>query len=100
MAHGPVLALPGPKSLLTLFGAEHGLGGVAGYDVAETTDEDPGRVAAVQRLTWAYLRSTLYPGTPPGRWHGTHWTPGRIRWAGSSPSRPCTLGREAGNARW
>ncbi|MFH8403400.1 alpha/beta hydrolase family protein [Streptomyces sp. NPDC018019] len=53
---------PGPKSLLTLFGAEHGLGGVSGYDVAETTDEDPARVAAVQRLTWAYLRTRLYPG--------------------------------------
>ncbi|MFI8489695.1 alpha/beta hydrolase family protein [Streptomyces rubrogriseus] len=60
----PYSLSPGPKSLLTLFGAEHGLGGVAGYDVAETTDEDPGRVAAVQRLTWAYLRSTLYPGDP------------------------------------
>ncbi|MFG3129833.1 alpha/beta hydrolase family protein [Streptomyces tendae] len=58
----PYSLSPGPKSLLTLFGAEHGLGGVAGYDVAETTDENPGRVAALQRLTWAYLRSTLYPG--------------------------------------
>ncbi|MFJ7206625.1 alpha/beta hydrolase family protein [Streptomyces sp. NPDC098789] len=53
---------PGPASLLTLFGAEHGLGGISGYDVAETTDENPERVAAVARLTWAYLRSTLYPG--------------------------------------
>ncbi|MDM4720224.1 chlorophyllase [Micromonospora sp. WMMA1363] len=52
---------PGPKSLLTLFGAEHSLGGVAGHAVAETTDENPERVALVQRLTWAYLRSALYP---------------------------------------
>jgi pimeloyl-ACP methyl ester carboxylesterase len=51
----------GPKSLLTVFGAEHALGGVSGYDAAETTDENPERVAAVQRLTWAYLRSALYP---------------------------------------
>jgi len=58
----PYLLSPGPKSLLTLFGAEHGLGGVAGYDAAETTDENPQRVAAVARLTWAYLRSELYPG--------------------------------------
>jgi hypothetical protein len=29
----------------------HGLGGVAGYDAAETTDENPRRVAAVARLT-------------------------------------------------
>lgn len=53
---------PGPKSLLTLFGAEHSLGGVAGYTVTETTDESPERVALIQRITWAYLRSTLYPG--------------------------------------
>ncbi|MDH6142371.1 putative dienelactone hydrolase [Kitasatospora sp. GP30] len=60
----PYVLAPGPKSLLTLFGAEHGLGGVSGYDVAETTDENPERVAAVQRLTCAYLRSELYPGDP------------------------------------
>lgn len=60
----PYTLSPGPKSLLTLFDAEHGLGGVAGYDVAETTDESPERVSAVQRLTWAYLRSELYPADP------------------------------------
>ncbi|HEU4532966.1 MAG TPA: chlorophyllase [Polyangiaceae bacterium] len=60
----PYVLAPGPKSLVTLFGAEHGLGGVSGYDAAETTDENPARVAAVQRLTWAYLRSELYPGDP------------------------------------
>lgn len=58
----PYSLSPGPKSLLTLFDAEHGLGGVSGYDVAETTDENPARVSAVQRLTWAYLRTELYPG--------------------------------------
>jgi len=58
----PYVLAPGPKSLLTLFDAEHGLGGVAGYDVAETTDESLDRVSAVQRLTWAYLRTELYPG--------------------------------------
>lgn len=52
---------PGPKSLLTLFGGEHSQGGVSGYDVAETTDENPERVGVVQRLTWAYLRTSLYP---------------------------------------
>ena len=60
----PYVLSPGPKSLLTLFDAEHGLGGVSGYDVAETTDENPERVSAVQRLTWAYLRTELYPGDP------------------------------------
>ncbi|GAB2742445.1 alpha/beta hydrolase family protein [Kitasatospora kifunensis] len=58
----PYFLSPGPKSLLTLFDAEHGLGGISGYDVAETTDENLERVATVQRLTWAYLRSELYPG--------------------------------------
>jgi predicted dienelactone hydrolase len=57
----PYFLSPGPKSLLTLFDAEHGLGGVSGYDAAETTDENPERVAAVQRLTWAYLRTEFYP---------------------------------------
>jgi hypothetical protein len=60
----PYVLSPGPKTLLTLFDAEHGLGGISGYDVAETTDENPERVAAVQRLTWAYLRTELYPGDP------------------------------------
>lgn len=58
----PYFLSPGPKSLLTLFDAEHGLGGVSGYDVAETTDESPERVSAVQRLTSAYLRTQLTPG--------------------------------------
>ncbi|MFG2496639.1 alpha/beta hydrolase family protein [Streptomyces sp. NPDC048441] len=60
----PYFLSPGRKSLLTLFDAEHGLGGISGYDVAETTDENPERVSAVQRLTWAYLRTELYPGDP------------------------------------
>jgi pimeloyl-ACP methyl ester carboxylesterase len=47
---------PGPKSLLTLFGAEHSLGGISGYTVTETTDENPERVALIQQLTSAYLR--------------------------------------------
>ncbi|MFD3675638.1 alpha/beta hydrolase family protein [Streptomyces sp. NPDC058613] len=55
---------PGPKTLLTLFDAEHGLGGISGYDAAETTDENPGRVAALARLTAAYLHTQLHPGAP------------------------------------
>ena len=50
---------PGPKSLLTLFGAEHSLGGIPGYEVQETTDANPARVALLQHLTWAYLRHAL-----------------------------------------
>lgn len=57
----PYTYSPGSKSLLTLFGAEHSLGGIPGYEVAETTDESPARVALVQRLTTAFLRSALYP---------------------------------------
>lgn len=52
---------PGAECLATLFEAEHMLGGISGYLVTETTDENPDRVAAVQRLTWAYLRSALHP---------------------------------------
>jgi hypothetical protein len=37
---------------------------VTGYDAAGTTDENPERVALIQRLTLAYLRSTLYDGDP------------------------------------
>jgi predicted dienelactone hydrolase len=57
----PYFLSPPGKSLLTLYGAEHSLGGIPGYEAAETTDEDPARVAALQRLTTAYLRSALDP---------------------------------------
>jgi fermentation-respiration switch protein FrsA (DUF1100 family) len=52
---------PGPKDLLTVFGGEHILGGISGYDAEETTDESPARVEAVAQLTWAYLRTALNP---------------------------------------
>jgi len=55
---------PGPKHLLTVFGGEHILGGISGYDAAETTDESPARVEAVAQLTWAYLRTALNPADP------------------------------------
>jgi predicted dienelactone hydrolase len=58
----PYCLSPSPKALLTLFGGGHLLGGVSGYDAAETTDENPARVALVSQLTGAYLRSVLYPG--------------------------------------
>ncbi|MET8081483.1 chlorophyllase [Streptomyces sp. NPDC005303] len=50
---------PGATDLLTLFGAEHSLGGIPNWEAAETTDENPERVAVLQRLTIAYLRSAL-----------------------------------------
>ncbi|MFC8128539.1 alpha/beta hydrolase family protein [Streptomyces sp. NPDC057302] len=45
----------GGKSLLTVHGGEHFLGGISGYQAAETTDADPGRVTLVQQVTLAYL---------------------------------------------
>lgn len=48
---------PGATDLLTLQGAEHSLGGISGYEAAETTDEDPERVAVLALLSAAYLRS-------------------------------------------
>lgn len=58
----PYVLAPSPKSLLTVFGAGHGLGGVSAYDAHETTDENPERVAAIAHLAAAFLRSQLYPG--------------------------------------
>ncbi|MFD4571029.1 alpha/beta hydrolase family protein [Streptomyces sp. NPDC058417] len=60
----PYHLAPAPKTLLTLTDAEHGLGGISGYDVAETTDENPARATAVARLSAAWLRSALYAGDP------------------------------------
>ncbi|MDX3094726.1 chlorophyllase [Streptomyces sp. ME01-24h] len=57
----PYRLAPAPKTLLTLFGAEHLLGGISGYDADETTDESPERVAALAHLTAAYLRTRFQP---------------------------------------
>ena len=35
------------------------LGGISGYEVAETTDEDPRRVGLIQAVTLAYLQQHL-----------------------------------------
>ncbi len=58
----PYKLSPAPKCLLTFSGALHNLGGISGYDAAEAKDENPEGVAIIQRLTWSYLRSQLYPG--------------------------------------
>ena len=52
----------GNKTLLMFRDAEHIFGGVSGYDAAETSDENPERVAALRALVWAYLRSQLFEG--------------------------------------
>jgi dienelactone hydrolase len=53
---------PGARCLLTLLGGQHMLGGISGFEAAETTDENPDRVAIVQRMSWAWLRSNFYSG--------------------------------------
>ncbi|MBH0115197.1 alpha/beta fold hydrolase [Novosphingobium sp. YJ-S2-02] len=50
---------PGAKALFEVKGGEHSLGGIPNYEARETTDENPARVAAVQQLSTAFLRSTL-----------------------------------------
>ena len=40
------------------------MGGIPGYEARETADERPERVAAIQRLSTAFLRSSLYAGDP------------------------------------
>ncbi|WP_037569148.1 alpha/beta hydrolase family protein [Phaeacidiphilus oryzae] len=60
---------PGATDLLTLFGAEHGLGGIQGANDTRTTDESPERVAAVQQATLAYLRTAL--GIDEDAWPAT-----------------------------
>ena len=62
---------PGRKDLLVLPGAEHSLGGIPGYDAAETTDADPARVALLQRLTTAWLHGALGASGPDDEaWRG------------------------------
>jgi predicted dienelactone hydrolase len=53
---------PGADHLLTIAGAKHGLGGIAGYDAKETDDEDPDRLETTRRMIWSYLRSALFNG--------------------------------------
>lgn len=50
---------PSPKSLLSIAEGEHTLGGLADEAVAETTDEDPARVALVADAVSAYLLDAL-----------------------------------------
>ncbi|WP_046502893.1 alpha/beta hydrolase family protein [Streptomyces odonnellii] len=68
----------GNKSLLTVHGGEHFLGGISGYQAAETTDENPARVALVQQATLAYLRHITGIDS-------TDWRSAREALAGSHP---------------
>lgn len=55
----PYYLSPAPKALFRVFGGEHLLGGISGFEAKETTDENPARVAAVQKVTLAWLRQAL-----------------------------------------
>jgi hypothetical protein len=63
---------PGANALLTLFGGEHMLGGITGYQAEETTDENPERVDVVKTTTCAYLRTALFPNDPAWVLKKTH----------------------------
>jgi fermentation-respiration switch protein FrsA (DUF1100 family) len=62
----PYILAGGDKSLLTVYGGQHSLGGISGYEAAETTDENPDRVALVQWVSLAYLRHVT--GTDHADW--------------------------------
>lgn len=55
----PYVLSPGRKTLLTLFSAQHSLGGINGYESTETTDDHPEGVALIQQFAWAYLHHAL-----------------------------------------
>jgi dienelactone hydrolase len=67
---------PAPKALLTLHGGEHSLGGIPNYEARETTDERPRRVAAIQRLSTAFLWSVFRPGDAGWRNAAAEWARG------------------------
>ncbi|GBQ02492.1 hypothetical protein SSP531S_39510 [Streptomyces spongiicola] len=50
---------PGPKFLLDVHGGEHSLGGISGYDSAETTDGSLTRALLFLETTAAFLRTRL-----------------------------------------
>ncbi|RMZ88971.1 hypothetical protein DV736_g3803, partial [Chaetothyriales sp. CBS 134916] len=54
---------PQDMELVALRRGNHSLGGVSGWDTAEAAagnDDNPERLVTVQRMTWAYLKSSLY----------------------------------------
>ncbi|GAA3165622.1 hypothetical protein GCM10020255_050990 [Rhodococcus baikonurensis] len=82
---------PGATDLLTFYGAEHALGGIVGYEVAETTDENPERVDAIQRMSTAYLRPRCASMRPAGQRPGPHSATTPTRSAESTPSNAAVI---------
>jgi dienelactone hydrolase len=62
----PYTDSPGEKHLLILHGGEHSLGGISGYDVAETTDDNPPLVQTLRHTVLAFLCHAL--GLDAGEW--------------------------------
>ncbi|EKJ74601.1 hypothetical protein NXS19_007181 [Fusarium pseudograminearum] len=58
----PYTESPSPKASWEIKGGKHGFGGVSGWDALECQDESAERLAAVQRVSWSFFRSQLYPG--------------------------------------
>ncbi|MFE2992920.1 hypothetical protein [Streptomyces sp. NPDC059262] len=81
----PYTLSSGDRSLLTLFGAQHFLGGISGYEAAETTDESPAHVALVQHVTTVYLCHVLGLDSAAGRRPAPNSPRAPSRWALWSP---------------
>lgn len=58
----PYTLAPGPKTSLMIKGAQHGFGGISGWDADETEDESPERLETVLRMVVGYLQSQLHDG--------------------------------------
>lgn len=58
----PYTLAPGPKDAFMVKGGKHGFGGISGWDAKECEDESPERLAAVLRMSVAYLKSRLIDG--------------------------------------
>ncbi|MFF2546286.1 DUF2255 family protein [Kitasatospora sp. NPDC058063] len=74
--------LPRPKFLLDVHGGEHSLGGISGYDSAETTDENLTRALLVLETTAAFLRTQL--GVDDRAWSTATARPARERAASAT----------------
>lgn len=60
---------PGARNLLTVFGGEHSLGGIHGYNAADTTDESPERVSSIREATAPISAAHSEPTTRNGNKH-------------------------------
>lgn len=74
------------RSLLTVYGGEHSLGAIAGYAVAETTDENPDRAWPLpNRSPWPICGTSPVSTKPTGRRPRPSLEATPTRWAAWSP---------------